>query len=41
MIRSLGMSIALLTIVLLMSAGSASARTGGTLVLTSGIGCPN
>jgi hypothetical protein len=34
MIRSLGMSIALLTIVLLMSAGSASARTGGTIVST-------
>lgn len=34
MIRSLGMSIALLTTVLLMSAGSASARTGGTFVPT-------
>ena len=36
MIRSLGMSIALLTTVLLMSVGSASARTGGTLVPTLG-----
>lgn len=36
MIRSLGMSIALLTIVLLMSASSASARSGGTFVPTLG-----
>ena len=36
MIRSLGMSMALLTTVLLMSAGSASARTGGTFVPTLG-----